>query len=153
MKVQISINLDMDGTIADLYAVEGWLDMLESHNPTPYREAKPMVNMSLLSRYLRKAQAMGYNVNIVSWLSKSGNEEYNKAVTEAKLEWLKKRLRSVQFDNIVIVPYGTPKSTCVERSDMGILFDDEQRNRTEWNGASAEPSEIFEILKALVKGE
>ena len=107
--------------------------------------------MSLLSRYLRKAQTMGYDVNIVSWLSKSGNEEYNKAVTEAKLEWLKKHLRSVQFDNIVIVPYGTPKSTCITRSDLGILFDDEQKNRTEWRGASAEPSEIIEILKGLVK--
>lgn len=151
MKVKISINLDMDGTLCDLYAVEGWLDMLEGHNPTPYREAKPMLNMSLLSRYLRKAQAMGYDVNIVSWLSKSSNEAYDKAVTEAKLEWLKKHLRSVQFDNIVIVPYGVPKSTLIPRSDLGILFDDEQKNRTEWRGASAEPSEIFEILKGLVK--
>lgn len=149
--IKISINLDLDGTICDLYGVEGWLNDLDSHNPRPYREAKPMMNMSLLSRYLRKAQAMGYDVNIVSWLSKSSNEAYDKAVTEAKLEWLKKHLRSVQFDNIVIVPYGTPKSTCVGRSDMGILFDDEQKNRTEWRGTSAEPSEIIEILKALVK--
>ena len=151
MKINVSINLDMDGTIADLYAVEGWLDMLENHNPTPYREAKPMMNMSLLSRYLRKAQAMGYEVNIVSWLSKSGNEAYNKAVTEAKLDWLHKHLRSVQFDKVVIVPYGTPKSTCVENAKNGILFDDEHKNRAEWNGISAEPSEIFEILKGLVK--
>jgi hypothetical protein len=151
MKVKISINFDMDGTIADLYSVSEWLADLESHNPRPYKEAKPMVNMSLLSRYIHKAQAMGYEVNIVSWLSKSSNSEYDKAVAEAKMEWLKKHLRSVQFDNIAIVPYGTPKSTCVGRSDMCILFDDEQKNRTEWQGASAEPSEIFEILKGLVK--
>lgn len=151
MRMNISINFDMDGTIADLYSVSEWLADLESHNPRPYREAKPMVNMSLLSRYIRKAQAMGYEVNIVSWLSKSSNSEYDKAVAEAKLEWLKKHLRSVQFDNIVIVPYGTPKSTCIGRSDLGILFDDEQKNRTEWRGASAEPSEIFEILKGILK--
>ena len=151
MKVKISINLDMDGTIASLYEVEGWKNDLDTHNPRPYREAKPMMNMSLLSRYLRKAQTMGYDVNIVSWLSKSSNEEYDKAVTEAKLEWLKKHLRSVQFDKVVIVPYGTPKSTCVENAQNGILFDDEHKNRAEWNGISAEPSEIFEILKGLVK--
>ena len=151
MNVKISINLDMDGTIASLYEVEGWKADLDSHNPRPYKEAKPMVNMSLLSRYIRKAQSMGYDVNIISWLSKSSNEAYDKAVTEAKLEWLKKHLRSVQFDNIVIVPYGVPKSTLIPRSDLGILFDDEQKNRTEWRGASAEPSEIFEILKGLVK--
>ena len=149
--MNISINFDMDGTIADLYAVEGWLADLESHNPRPYREAKPMVNMSLLARYINKAQANGYQVNIVSWLSKSGTQEYNEMVTKAKQEWLHKHLRSVQFDNIVIVPYGTPKSTCVGQSNLGILFDDEQKNRTEWRGASAEPSEIFEILKGLVK--
>ena len=151
MKINVSINFDMDGTIADLYSVSEWLADLESHNPRPYKEAKPMVNMSLLSRYIHKAQAMGYEVNIVSWLSKSSNQEYNEMVTKAKLDWLHKHLRSVQFDNIVIVPYGTPKSTCVKQSDMGILFDDEQKNRTEWRGTSAEPSEIFEILKGILK--
>jgi hypothetical protein len=149
--IKMSINFDMDGTICSLYTVEGWLADLETHSPRPYKEAKPMVNMSLLSRYIRKAQAMGYEVNIVSWLSKSSNEAYDKAVTEAKLDWLKKHLRSVHFDNIAIKPYGTPKSTCVSRSDMGILFDDEKKNRMEWRGVSAEPSEIFEILKGLVK--
>jgi uncharacterized UBP type Zn finger protein len=151
MKMKVSINFDMDGTIADLYSVSEWLADLESHNPRPYKEAKPMVNMSLLSRYIHKAQAMGYEVNIVSWLSKSSNSEYDKAVAEAKMEWLKKHLRSVQFDKVVIVPYGTPKSTCVENAQNGILFDDEHKNRAEWNGISAEPSEIFEILKGLVK--
>ena len=151
MKINVSINFDMDGTIADLYSVEGWLADLESHNPRPYMEAKPMMNMSLLARYINKAKAMGYDVNIVSWLSKSGNQEYNEMVTKAKQEWLHKHLRSVQFDNIVIVPYGTPKSTCVENAKNGILFDDEHKNRAEWNGISAEPSEIFEILKGLVK--
>ena len=150
--MKVSINFDLDGTICNLYGVQGWLADLESHNPRPYKEAKPMVNLSQLAKYIHKAQANGYQVNIVSWLSKSSNQEYDEMVTRAKQEWLKKHLRSVQFDNIVIVPYGTPKSTCVERSDMGILFDDEQKNRTEWNGVSAEPSEIIEILKALVKG-
>ena len=36
--------LDMDGTIADLYAVENWLPMLQAHNPTPYEQAKPLVS-------------------------------------------------------------------------------------------------------------
>jgi hypothetical protein len=149
--IKISINFDLDGTICDLYGVEGWLNDLESHNARPYREAKPMVNLSQLAKYIHKAQANGYQVNIVSWLSKTSNQEYDEKVTRAKQEWLKKHLRSVQFDNIVIVPYGTPKSTCIGRSDMGILFDDEQKNRTEWRGASAEPSEIFEILKGILK--
>ena len=30
-----AIYFDMDGTIADLYAVDGWLDMLRAYDPTP----------------------------------------------------------------------------------------------------------------------
>lgn len=29
------IYFDMDGTIANLYAVEGWLPMLRAYDPTP----------------------------------------------------------------------------------------------------------------------
>ena len=41
-----AIYFDMDGTIADLYSVEGWLPMLRAHNATPYTQAKTLVNMS-----------------------------------------------------------------------------------------------------------
>ena len=34
-----AIYFDMDGTIANLYAVENWLDMLRAFNPTPYEQA------------------------------------------------------------------------------------------------------------------
>ena len=33
------ICFDMDGTIADLYAVENWLPMLRAFDPTPYEVA------------------------------------------------------------------------------------------------------------------
>ena len=43
---EIRIYLDMDGTFADLYAVEGWLEMLRAYDSTPYAKAKTMVHMS-----------------------------------------------------------------------------------------------------------
>ena len=33
------IVFDMDGTIADLYGVNGWLEMLNAENPKPYEIA------------------------------------------------------------------------------------------------------------------
>ena len=75
------IYFDMDGTIANLYAVEGWLPMLRAYDPTPYAQAVPMVNMSRLARYLHKAQRMGIEIGIISWLSKEPTEEYDRAVT------------------------------------------------------------------------
>ena len=141
---------DMDGTIANLYAVENWLPMLRDYNPTPYAEAKVMHNMSILARYMNRAQKMGYRIGVISWLSKTSTAEYDTEVTTAKIEWLHKHLNSVQFDAINIVSYGTPKENFMETDD-DILFDDEQRNRDNWRGNAYEPDKILEILKALVR--
>ena len=144
----MTIYFDLDGTLANLYAVEGWLDDLEAHNTRPYEEARVMHNMSTLARLLNKAQTNGMQIGIISWLSKSGTDSYNKAVAKVKRKWLKKHLKSVHFDEIHIVPYGTPKSTVAH--NIGILFDDEERNRLEWKKGKAYPPEkIFEILKKI----
>lgn len=142
-----AIYFDMDGTIADLYGVEGWLDDLIAENVRPYAEAKPLLNLSLLARYIHKAQAKGYTVGVISWLSKCGTPEYDEAVTAVKREWLAKHLPSVKWDEIHIVKYGTPKSTC--RTCPGILFDDEQRNLDEWGAGAVIASNLLEILRNL----
>lgn len=129
----MTIYFDMDGTIADLYSVDNWLAKLRDFIPTPYLEAKPMMRFSLLARYLNLLQVKGYRIGIISWLSKNSNSFYDEKVTEAKRAWLKKHLPSVHFDEIHIVPYGTPKSQVV--SEIGILFDDEESNRNEWRKA------------------
>ena len=82
---------DMDGTIADLYSVDNWLPKLREQDASPYAEAEVMLNMSLLARLLNKVQAIGYGIGIISWLSKCPTPEYDEAVTEAKLAWLKLR--------------------------------------------------------------
>ena len=142
-----AIYFDMDGTIADLYGVEGWLADLEAENVRPYAEAKPLLNLSLLARYIHKAQAKGYMVGVISWLSKYGSDAYNEAVTVAKLEWLAKHLPSVEWDEIHIVEYGTPKSTC--RTYPGILFDDEEKNLKEWGAGAVIASSLLEVLRNL----
>jgi hypothetical protein len=142
-----AIYFDMDGTIADLYGVSGWLADLEAENVRPYAEAKPLLNLSLLARYIHKAQRMGYTVGVISWLSKTGSPAYNEAVAAVKREWLAKHLPSVEWDEIHIVKYGTPKSTC--RTCPGILFDDEQRNLDEWGAGAVIASNLLEILRSL----
>ena len=143
----MKIWFDMDGTIADLYSVENWLPMLINADTTPYAIAKPMYRMSALAKRLNTLQKQGHEVGIISWTSKNGTSLYNQAVTEVKKAWLRKHLASVHFDDIKIVPYGTPKhEVCKE----GILFDDEQYNRDNWNqyanGKAFLPCEIQPIL-------
>jgi hypothetical protein len=145
--IKMKIWFDMDGTIADLYAVEGWLAMLENSDPTPYEMAKPLLKMNILAHQIHALQRRGHQVGIISWCSKSGTEEYNKAVRQAKLAWLAKHLPSVEWDAIEIVSYGQNKwNTCKE----GILFDDEARNRDAWlNEQAYEPCYIHQILARL----
>ena len=128
----ITIYFDMDGTIADLYGVENWLNYLINEKSTPYIKAKPLCNLRVLARKLNILQQKGVKIGIISWLSKNGSEKYNEKVTKAKLNWLKKHLNSVNFDKIIITPYGTPKEKFSDSKTLNILFDDEKKNRENW---------------------
>ena len=116
---------DMDGTIADLYGVEGWLDMLLNENARPYEIAKPLVNMRELAKVLNRLIEKGWEIGVISWLAKNGTNDYNKKVANAKMKWLAKHLKSVKFAKIDIVEYGTPKQ--INRN--GIILDDAKQNR------------------------
>ena len=129
-----AIYFDMDGTIANFYGVPGWLECLECGDVHPYKAAAPLVDMHALAAHLNGLRARGYHIGIVSWTSKCGTDEFNEAVKMAKLEWLKKHLKSVTWDEIEIIPYGFPKSKAV-RYPEGMLFDDELKNLDEWQNA------------------
>lgn len=146
--LNVTINFDMDGTIADLYGVENWLSKLIAEDIAPYKEAKPLIRFATLARYLNTLQREGYTLAVISWLSKNGTDDYNKAIIEAKTEWLARHLPSVQWDRVIIVPYGTPKERyCNTNND--ILFDDEEHNRTQWTGKAYDVHNIIEVLKTL----
>ena len=145
---KITINFDLDGTIADLYGVDGWLEMLTAEDPTPYEIAQPLVRLNSLAKRLNFLQQLGYNIAIISWLSKTGSAEYNQKVTEAKLEWLARHLPSVTWDRISIVEYGTPKENFCE-TPFDVLFDDEEQNRSNWNGFAFDVDNITEDLNRL----
>lgn len=146
--MKVTINFDMDGTIADLYGVENWLEYLEAENPFPYENAAPLLRLSALARKLNALQRKGYEIAIISWLSKAGSRSYNDMVTVAKLGWLRKHLPSVNWDRITIVPYGTPKENFCN-SPLDILFDDEARNRDNWTGIAFDVQNIMEILREI----
>lgn len=143
-----TIFFDMDGTIADLYGVDGWLADLINEDVRPYREAKALLNLQVLARVLNKLQKTGYRLAVISWLSKNGTNDYNSKVTETKKNWLKKHLASVHFDEINIVKYGTAKQSFIH-TENDILFDDEEQNRNNWTGKAYDVNNIINTLKSL----
>lgn len=141
-----TIFFDMDGTIADLYGVENWLDFLIAADALPYEIAKPLIRLNTLARILNRLQKEGYKIGIISWLAKNSTADYDAAVTKAKKDWLKKHLASVNFDEIHIVKYGTPKQMFANNK-TDVLFDDEEKNRNAWIGKAFDVNNIINILK------
>lgn len=143
----MKIWFDMDGTIADLYGVENWLEMLITHDETPYAIAKPIVNLSVLARLMNKVQRKGFEICIVSALAKDSTAEYDQRVRNAKIKWLTSHLKSVHFDEIRFVPYWYTKNNVNTGAD--ILFDDEERHLEKWTGTAIHASKMIETLKAI----
>lgn len=139
---------DMDGTIANLYGVENWLEDLRSYNPRPYIEAEPMYDMELLNLILEVLKENGWRIVVTSWLSMDSTKEYDKLVRQAKREWLERY--NFPFDEIHLVAYGTTKANCTRKiGGYQILVDDNEKVRNGWNlGGTINANE--NILEKLV---
>jgi len=142
-----TIWLDMDGTIANLYAVPNWLEKLQNNDETPYAEARPLVRMATLARLLNNKQRHGYKIGIVTALAKNATKDYDEKVIKAKIGWLARHLATVKFDKVKFVPYEYTKNNVNAGND--ILFDDEERHLNAWTGEAHHAKEIIEIIKNL----
>ena len=149
------ICFDMDGTIANLYGVQGWLEMLENENPKPYEIAEPMWDMVELAQTLRMLQIKGYEVRVITWLAKDSTEGYKEKTRQAKLEWLERY--GFPYNKFHGIAYGTTKANCIRKyldlNEQAILIDDNDKIRQGWNwGETINPTteNIVEILKALL---
>ena len=145
-----AIYFDMDGTLANLYGVEGWLDKLNAYDASPYTEATVLLNMQALAHRLNRLQRLGYTIGIISWLSKGEHTAYDIEVAEAKMEWLTKHLGSVKWDEIHIVAYGKKKHLTAQVKG-GYLFDDNEGVRRAWikNNPEGWAFDVEDILGTL----
>ena len=149
------ICFDMDGTIADLYGVKGWLEMLRNENPTPYEVAEPIWNAEALNAVLMALQAKGIEIRIVTWLSKDSTEEYKTATREAKKDWLADN--AFPYDHFHGVKYGATKADSIRKylaeGETAILIDDNDKVRRGWHmGEAINPTttNIIEYLAGLL---
>lgn len=149
------ICFDMDGTIADLYGVEGWEPMLRAENPLPYMVANPMWDMVRLAEVLHMVQSVGIEIRIITWLSMDSSELYKAQVREAKREWLDRM--GFPYDHFHGVAYGTTKANCIrqylDKNEKAILIDDSAKVREGWHiGEAVNPTDtdIIAYLENLL---
>ena len=153
-----SLCWDMDGTLASLYSVPNWLNLLRAYDPLPYAIATPMWNMTRLANLLRQFQKKGIEVNIITWLSMGSTPEYDRATRETKKEWLNRY--DFPYDHFHGVKYGATKADSVRKrlnpGEEAILIDDNAKVRDGWHlGRTIDPTscDLLDILEELLKGE
>ena len=145
---------DMDGTLANFYGVDGWLDDLHNENTRPYDLAKPLYNMEVLNAILDLLRLQGWKVVITSWLAKGSTETFDKAVRASKLQWLQKY--NFVYDEIHLIKYGTTKANCTrQHGGFQILIDDNDKIRKGWTLGSTidAKKDILNSLWKLVGAE
>jgi phosphoglycolate phosphatase-like HAD superfamily hydrolase len=127
-----AIIFDMDGTIADFYGVDGWLNDLENENTRPYDVAEPLYDMEVLNALLDVLKLQGWRIIVTTWLSRGASVDFENATRESKKAWLKKY--GFQYDEIHLVRYGTTKANATRRlGGFQVLVDDNEKVRKGWH--------------------
>ena len=155
MKNLKMICFDMDGTIADFYGVNGWLEKGNAGNTEPYEIAEPLWDMVKLAALLQKAREQGIEVRIITWLWRGGSADFAERTRQAKREWLARY--GFPFDHFHGVKYGATKADSIRRylakDETAIIFDDSEKVRRSWNvGAAINPQteNIIEYLQGIL---
>lgn len=153
MKNLKMICFDMDGTVADFYGVEGWLNDLENGNVRPYVEAEPLLDMEELGEVLMQFMNIGVEVRIITWLGQNANVEFKNATRLAKAEWLDRH--NFPYGKAHMVQYGTTKADCIRaelaEDEYAILFDDNEKVRKGWHmGTAYDVDDIIGTLYAVL---
>lgn len=144
-----AIYFDMDGTIANLYNVEGWESKLRAEDSSPYADASPLVDMVRLATIIAKLRSAGVTVGVISWGAMGGTTEYTREVKRVKRAWCKRY--GLAFDEFHVVKYGTSKHRVAKCKDS-ILVDDNENVRKAWrNGDTIDATASDELLEKLQK--
>lgn len=126
------IIFDMDGTVYDLYGIPDWLNRLESGDVSVYADGAPLVNLTELEKVCKALIAIGYEIGVITWLSKCGDAKFNQDTAQTKRKWVKNNMPYVT--KFVAQEYGTPKQKGLSRSvKRAILVDDNANVRKMWD--------------------
>lgn len=149
------IYFDMDGTVYDLYGIDGWKDMLEDGNEEVFRIGAPLVNMIDLEAVAKRLIENGIEIGIITWLPRNATEDYAKRCAKIKENWKNKYMPYV--NEFYAVPYGTPKHKVpTKKSKTMILFDDNYDVRSAWDSTvqrkSYNVNQIIEDMMEILEG-
>lgn len=138
-----TIYFDMDGTLAGLFFIKGFKEMLDAGDMTPYAAARPLYNMVEMDAVIKALKYKGYEIGIISYVSEKNLED----AAAAKKEWLRNNFPYASTENIHIITKAISKANYCQNGD--ILVDDARANREEWERAGGKAINAY--FRAKVK--
>lgn len=130
------VYLDMDGTIADLYGKENWLQMLREEIDGAFIDLEPMTTEE---RLLQVFPVESYEIRILSMTPKGASYEYCKRVEVEKDKWLDEHFPSLK--KRIYKKYGNNKN--LKNSAKAILIDDNETIRRTFRGIAIDPRALW----------
>ena len=143
----MTVWFDMDGTIADFYAVDNWLDKILNEDVSPYEEAAPLFDAYEMNNLINALRHNGYDIGIISYGPHNCSMTMLMRTETAKREWLEKYFPYAT--KVHITTNAVKKSEFYEEGD--ILVDDESKNILDWIDEGGEAVETFKKLYYFVK--
>ena len=126
------ILFDLDGTVADLYGTENWLELLLNETKGLFRNLKVMHDKTRLNSIVEQLIKNGDTVEVVTWTPKNVSREYINIVEQEKREWVNEHLP--QIEKIHCLDYGTPKQKAnFKKVKNLILVDDNSEVNQMWD--------------------
>jgi len=114
---------DMDGTVADLYGHEGWLEALQAEEKGLFLNLFPLHDMKIFNEMIMNLIKNGWSIGIITWLPMNGSVEYLETVAKEKWLWAQKWMPYI--NEFHALPYGTPKQNApFQRAKQMVLVDD-----------------------------
>ena len=131
MKKQV-VYLDMDGTIANLYGMNNWLENLINEVEGLFLECEPFITEEELLNYFPSEE---YELRICSMTPLNATKEYCQVVINEKNQWLDKYFPSITHR--VYMAYGNNKN--LKNTVNHILIDDNETIRNSYKGLALFP--------------
>jgi len=130
------VYLDMDGTIANLYTQNNWLERLENEDKTIFLDCKPMTTQETL---LKLFPIDKFEIVILTMTPKNCSIEYHNQVIEQKKQWLEKFFPMLKKQ--IFIKYGNNKN--LKNSANAILIDDNAVIRNNFRGIALNPANLW----------
>lgn len=132
--MSIKIYFDLDGTVADFYSQENWLEILRSETRGAFENCKPLFEAERFYKIITQLLAKGVQFGVITWLPMQASEEYEEICTAEKRNWCEAYLPFIcEFS---AQSYGIPKQNAIKKhATTEILIDDNAEVGEMWKTA------------------